>query len=241
MRSEEVQGVNDRDRQELDRLRAAFAAAADRTTSSSGGCPDAERLWAGARGELSGVELEALVEHSAACVACAREWRLAVDLGAQLPAPAPGPTVDVIPIASFWSVSRLVPALAASLVLVIGGSFLYMNSRAPEFNSIGLPSSDATRDADSGALVVVIEPEGLVTVVPEEFRWEPVADADRYQVRLFTEDGTVVWTSAELTETAAGWPDEVTLESGAFYWQVAALHAGEIIGDSNLTPLQLRP
>lgn len=57
---------------------------------------------------------------------------------------------------------------------------------------------------------------------PEVLRWAAVAEADRYRVTLFREDGTVLY-EAEASDTVTLLPDTVPLDRGASYlWRVEA-------------------
>jgi len=60
---------------ELDRLRRAFASLEGRAPGP--GCPEPERLWSAARGELPAEVVRPLVRHLVECGACAEAWRLA--------------------------------------------------------------------------------------------------------------------------------------------------------------------
>ena len=66
---------------ELARLRTAFAAPAMpaiRTTPEPEACPPPDRIWLAVRGELPPDELREIVDHIAACTACAEDWRIAM-------------------------------------------------------------------------------------------------------------------------------------------------------------------
>lgn len=67
---------------ETERLRAAFAAAAD-VVPAAEPCPPPERLWEAATGELDPAATGDVVEHLAACPQCAESWRLATAFAAE--------------------------------------------------------------------------------------------------------------------------------------------------------------
>jgi hypothetical protein len=96
-----------------DQLRAGFAALS-RDAAFTPACPAADRLWAGARGELAPADVEAMAVHMADCGACAEAWRIARDFGtpAELAAPAHA--------FQWW-----MPA-AAVIVLASGVSLFYL-------------------------------------------------------------------------------------------------------------------
>jgi putative zinc finger protein len=102
---------------ELERLRRAFAA---RDGTASGGCPEAERIWSAARGELPPEEVRPLVAHLLDCAACAEAWRLAREMDA--PAAVGSAGVSAAPPSRRWgwwgtlAAAILVGALASVLL-----------------------------------------------------------------------------------------------------------------------------
>lgn len=94
-------------------LRAAFEALS-KDAAFTDACPPADRLWAGARGELKPPEVEALALHLAECGACAEAWRVAKDFGTPAVLAAPARGFD-------WKL----PA-AAMIVLAAGVSLFYV-------------------------------------------------------------------------------------------------------------------
>lgn len=96
-----------------DRLRAEFQQLS-RDAVFGPGCPPADRLWAGARGELPPAEVESLALHLAECGACAEAWRVARDFGSRVELHAPK---AVFP---WWL------AAAAVVIAAAGASVFYM-------------------------------------------------------------------------------------------------------------------
>ena len=75
---------------EDDDLQRAFAGLS-RDATFGASCPEPDRLWSAARGELAPADVEALTEHVATCGACAEAWRVARDFGGEAsPAEAGG-------------------------------------------------------------------------------------------------------------------------------------------------------
>ena len=64
--------------EEESRLREAFAAS---TGTAAAGCVAPETIVDALRGTLPPERVRAVVEHTAACPACAEDWRLAVAFG----------------------------------------------------------------------------------------------------------------------------------------------------------------
>jgi hypothetical protein len=206
------------------RLREALDELADMTVSDE--CPDADRLWAATRGELLHEHVEETIDHLASCQACARAWRLAVDLGRL------APRVTIAAPRSAWTLARLVPAFIGANILLIAGTLIFQIVRGPS-------ETPAASFIEPSELVSLVGPDGPVTERPDRFRWEPVASADTYQVRVYAADGTLVWTSEELMESSAAWPDSISLGEATYYWGVSAFSAGDIVAESGLASVVL--
>ena len=66
-----------------------------------------------------------------------------------------------------------------------------------------------------------LEPRGGVAALPA-LTWSSVPRADRYQVTLFDESGSVVW-ETHTADTTVAVPDTVRIVAGVLhYWKVAA-------------------
>ena len=143
---------------DLEALRAAFEA---RETPDASGCPDAERLFAAARGGLSAAERREIVAHTAACAACAAGWRLAREL--------PG-SIEVRP--------RRVPAwagAAAALLAAAAAGVIWL--RAPDPPEYREPSSAAVASQTAATL-----PRDRFVL-----RWTATAPDARYAVWVTTD------------------------------------------------------
>ena len=212
------------------RLREALDELADMTVGDA--CPDADRLWAATRGELPHQQVEETIDHVASCQACARAWRLAVDLGRLTP------HVTITPLRSSWTLARLVPAFIGANILLIGGTLIFQIVRGPSEAPVA-SSASAPEFIEPAELVRLVESDGPVAETPGQFRWEPVASADAYQVLVYAADGTLVWTSEELTEPGVAWPDSISLGEATYYWGVSAFSAGDIVAESGLASVEL--
>ncbi len=213
------------------RLRDALDELSD-APAADGLCPDAERLWGATRGELPHQQVEETIDHVASCQACARAWRLAVDLGRLAP-----PVTIAAPRTS-WTLARLVPAFIGANILLIAGTLIFQIVRGPSETPVA-SSAKAPEFIEPSELVSLVGPDGPVTEIPDQFRWEPVASADTYQVRVYAADGTLVWTSEELTEPRVAWPDSISLGEATYYWGVSAFSAGDIVAESGLASVEL--
>ena len=219
------------------RLREALDSLADEAVPGDI-CPDAGQLWDAARGELPHHEAQEVVDHLSACRACSRVWQLAVDLTKDLP-PAVAPVPVGVTVMSSWTLARLAPVFVGSLAVMIAGTLVFQIFRVAQ----PPPTTDsATRQfIEPGELVEIVGPNGAVTSTPTQFEWQAVSGAKIYQVRVYAEDGTLVWTSDDLTATSTAWPASVTLGAAPYYWGVTALSDGEIVAESGLTIVELTP
>lgn len=208
------------DTQELERLRAAFAfpdTAPDPET-----CPAPEAIWNAVRGELPPRELREVVEHTAACAACAEDWRLAVEVEKQStvatrteePAPFTGNVIR----GRFgaWRTWTAAAALAAGLLIAVG---LY---RTGGFG----PQEPTYREAPSAAIHSLLAEGQALPRKGAVLRWSPLAGAASYDVRISTDDLTLVDTAQGQMKAEYRIPDKAltALPAGTkLLWQVEAV------------------
>ncbi len=199
-------------RDDVERLRQAFAALAEEPVVERG-CPEPERLWDAARGELPPRQLRRIVDHTVSCAACAEAWRLARELGGG-PEPAAAEAERSSP--PWWAWPRLPMAAAAAVVVLVAGLQLRQ--------SFGPP--DNFRDPAV---------EGIRSLVPEGqplprrscvLRWSAAGDGALYNLRVTTEQLAViteVW-RLQVPEHRLAEEDLRQLESGArLLWRVEAV------------------
>jgi hypothetical protein len=90
----------------------------------------------------------------------------------------------------------------------------------------------STRDTDSTPGLREPTPTSTVAPVPiaprasvarvDRFVWSRMAGVDRYRLRLFDEDGALLWT-VRTADTVAALPDSVALSAaGTYFWKVEA-------------------
>jgi hypothetical protein len=179
-----------------------------------------------AANELDQAARDVAFDHIVACDRCSMIWKGILALTAE------AETLGLIPregqARPFWRSPIVTLAIAATLVIVIGGAYL---TRTPP------PAPDTVRS--SGTLAPI---EGLMMAydpnsVPA-FVWPPVAAATSYRVEVFSEDGRPIWT-ADVAAPPTRWPGDVARAKGAYRWRVEAMNGEQSIARSRLMPMEL--
>ncbi len=206
------------DDQELARLRAAFAAPAPAAPEPES-CPAPDAIWSAVRGELPPRELREVVEHVAACAACAEDWRLAAEFdrrSAALAADATAPQGKVIQ-GRFgaWRPLMATAALAAGLLIAVG---LYRTG------GLG-PQAPTYREAEGNAIRSLLPADQALPRTGAVLRWSPLPGAS-YDVRMSTEDLRLVLTAESQKAAEYRIPESALagLRPGSkLLWQVEAV------------------
>ena len=190
--------------------------------------PDADHLgedaWLTlAGGDLPAAERERVIGHIVRCGWCAHIYRGLSELeeGArrfdkrvpQAVGPAP---LDALATTRWAWWGGL--AAAATLVWAIAQPRQAM-APAPEPNGSELRGPGDARPA-------LLDPVGRMARWPERLRWEPVAQARGYRVRILGGEGDELWASPVVRETTIAWPDSIGPRAGRTYWQVTAYPQG---------------
>jgi hypothetical protein len=198
--------------QQISRWRAAFAEPDAAPDPAS--CPTPETLWSAVRGELPAEPMREVVDHVAACAACAEDWRLAAELVRQEEKAATGPGKVIPGRFGQWRPLAAAAALAAGLLIAVG---VY---RAQ-------PVQEPTYREAQYAGIRSLLPEGQA--LPRQaavLRWSPLAGAVSYDVQVSTEDLRTVATAKGQTATEYRVPESAFtgLPSGTrLFWQVDAV------------------
>ncbi len=187
-----------------EQLRAAYQKGMTRGRDRSG-CPDAERLAAVVDGSASEAERLDVLRHVSGCADCRADielLRTAGDVAERVMQP--------------WWTSRPVLALAAALVVAVGGVTLWQQSGGP-------PGTEIVRDGPAAAVSLVTPPEGSVEGMPLRFVWSRVPGAIRYQLEVLDAAGVAVVTgsTADSTFAVADAPQLVAAEE--YRWWVQAV------------------
>jgi hypothetical protein len=208
-------------------LRRVFAAGGTAATSA---CPPADQLWAGAARSLPGAELDALLDHVAACGPCSDAWRIAVDV--QRESSLGHERATVAPLRpGRWASLVWAAGLAASVVVIINLAV----PRAPAPPRV----SDAgpLRGAQPGAPRSLVEEGATLAREGCVLRWTDAGQGVQYFVRVLDEQLAVVARGEWLERPEFAVPAAALARvepGGRLFWQVDA-RAGD--GTRRTSPL----
>ena len=102
------------------------------------------------------------------------------------------------------------------------------------------PPSPPPPAADPMKVVVLAAPDGTLDKAPAWFMWKPLAGAALYELRLYADDATILWTSRQVTVTELNRPPAIALPSAhQYHWQVRAFADGKMIGESRLATFEI--
>lgn len=219
-----------------------------RAFSEAGDCPPPELFLKEERQILTDEERQLAERHCENCTACAAEQDLAkaFDMPAEwseeieselqtvlarIESDEPLSTVsksgrpDGGRLLSFPSLSKVfsrsalsLTAVAAVAVLAVGLVVQTRSVAPPELPD--LPSGDVTR----GSRIEILEPSGDLAYAPDQFRWQLMNLATRYEVTLRAVDETILWQGSSSGDRLV-FPEEArsTVQSAVVYlWQVEA-------------------
>jgi hypothetical protein len=225
-------------RSEGDGLKALYGAALmSERTGRGGEHLDDETFERLALHELGGAEREAVLSHLVCCPTCADVFRGLSELAREAAKFDPGaPRVSqpkTLP-RRRWAlpIGIAVAAAAAAGLLLVPRLLTY--SHPP-------PAGEQQLRAGSPVRSVIVEgPTGLLRVAPAGFAWRPFPDATGYRVRLFSEDGSLLWASGSVATARVAWPAGLALAPGRYFWQVEARREGARIAVSALVAIEHR-
>lgn len=218
------QGEVDRLREGADLLRGAAAFNA-RVELPLPQCPDELSLADFVEGRLSAEARAPVVAHLLTCARC----RSVVKETAQ--AVADGIGADTSP-ARRWRQWRVPAGLAAAAALVV--LFVLRGGEDSAIPGLREPTMTST------VAPTPIVPRAAVSRV-DRIVWSSVPHAERYSLRLYDGQGTVVWRT-ETTDTFAALPDSVRLQPRvSYFWRVEAQTGWRRSTASDLVEFQLVP
>jgi hypothetical protein len=199
--------------QQISRWRAAFAEPDAAPDPAS--CPTPETLWSAVRGELPAQQMGEVLDHVAACAACAEDWRLAAEINRQEERAAAVPGKVIPGRFGQWRPLAAAAALAAGLLIAVGVYRTQQPVQPPIFRGNPHPGISS------------VLPQGQA--LPREaavLRWSPLAGAVSYDVQVSTEDLRPIATAKGQTGTEYRIPPSALagLPPGAkLLWQVDAV------------------
>jgi len=173
-------------------------------------CPDVALLERYLLGNASAAERHALADHLESCRRCAGFLQELRGLSSWAERAAAVESRSPV-----RAVSRWLPAMAAGLVLLLGGAgvWSWLTRGAP-------PQVDVERSSE---LAVVPAPGAELSTAPVRFDWHDEPGATRYRFELYDDQALLVWRSGELEDSACDLPSEIAagLEEGRSYsWRV---------------------
>lgn len=172
-------------------------------------CPDPDRIWSAAHGELAWSETESLLVHTAACPACTVAWRMAREH-----ALAGGVSIGRRPAANAW----VRYAAAAVVLVVLGGLVVQRSLRQVDESAFRATAPNA---------IVATTGDG-VELARSDFhlRWTSGPAGTRYAIRVTDERLATIAEAAGLSTPEFQVPETALqrLPAGAkVLWQVKAV------------------
>lgn len=215
---------------EVERLREAASqlrspASLDRRVDTPD-CLDELTIADFAEGRLTPEARAPVVTHLLTCAHC----RSVVKAAGGLVAEGGVATAALAPPAR-WRRWSLPVSLAAAAALVL---LLWPQSTDDAESTPGLREPTVT----STVAPVPIAPRASVARV-DRLVWSSVPGAERYRLRLYDGEGSVLWT-VETADTSVGLPDSVRLTPGvSYFWRVEAQAEWRRWAASDLVPFRL--
>ena len=163
---------------ELVRLRTAFAApVSGEAAPEPEACPPSDTIWLAVRGELSPDDLRGVLDHVAACPACAEDWRIAMAFEEESRAAATAAPVRVRTTASTstWAAKYRAWAVAATLLLAVVG--FQLRNRGPE-------TPAGYRSGQSQAVEMLVPDGAAVSRRSCALSWKATPEAASYRLRV---------------------------------------------------------
>lgn len=175
-------------------------------TGPSDRCPEDDRLAALTVGEIEGAEREELGDHVVSCRPCSDRFR---DL-AQLHEAA---SSDASKRRSRMAWGAVAAVTLVALVTVVAVRQVDTPQGVPEGLRGGATVGAPIEPADRAAL----------TAPPAGISWQPIEDAESYQLLLFDRAGGALWQSEVIETTSVELPGEVRARiepPGPYLWRI---------------------
>lgn len=223
----------------IETLRREFQ---DSTAPPQGACPDTERIWDAAAGDLPVEQRREVVSHLCSCAECTHAWRLAWAMQAEMREEAVGnashsgqETVVTGPWAQ-WKPYLPKVAAAAMLILALGVGVMW-NQPEP------VDRTPAVRGATVEHEIESLIPEG--EALPREdfvLRWSSGPQDATYRIRVLDEEMNELTQAANLQAATFQVPREA-LENiparGNVYWYVETYEGSARVNEASfVTPVK---
>jgi hypothetical protein len=231
-----------------DHLTSLLAEGAAERPARSPGCPDEGWIAGYVDGRLDAAVRQELESHLADCGHClALVGLLSRERDASTAEPVPVQTLAQARARATQASARrwqVAPQWAAAAALVLAVPLLLQLGRRPDagLEEQGRPEPPVTRTmAREADVVQVLAPRSGAAVNPQraQFRWTAVAGSPYYDVRIVTDDGTVV-VRERVDGTAWQLPQQLQLQPGAEYFvHVDAYPSGDKPVSSDHIPFRV--
>jgi hypothetical protein len=180
-------------------------------------------------GELDAASRERALAHITSCAECREIHRSLLALATEAAQFDPNAMVVANPEPSASRTWMYVTGLAAAAAIF--AAILLPNSRNTTID-------DVTRSQAEGSAIGIRTPQSNARLDSRLFAWQPVANADAYEVIVNRADGGPIWTTRVSTAEVTV-PDAITIGAGRYYWQVTALRQGAVVARSTLVPFRV--
>lgn len=231
-----------------DRLESLLAEGASRPSTRSRACPDENCIAGYVDGGLDPAMRQELEHHLADCGHClALVGLLSRERHASVTEPVPQQIVAQAGARTTTAPKRrwrLAPQWAAAAAVVLAVPLLVQISRSVDggVEGQGRPAPTATRaSAPEAEALQVLAPRAGAAVEAQhvQFRWTAVAGSPYYDVRIVTDDGSVV-VRQRVDGTDWQLPDQLQLQPGTEYFvHVDAYPSGDKAVSSDHIPFRV--
>lgn len=160
---------------ELARLRSAFAEP-EGPAPEPEACPPSDRIWLAVRGELPPDGLREVVDHVAACPACAEDWRIAMVFEEEARAAGSASPERIRPTRRGIAHYRAWMAVAATILVAVVG--LRLHQPGPR------PQEPVFRSGQTQAVEMLVPDGAPVSRRSCALTWKATPDAASYRLRV---------------------------------------------------------
>lgn len=118
--------------------------------------------------------------------------------------------------------------------------------------TLALACSASPGRSETAALAGADQQDKLVTIQhvapardsigapPARFEWTPVDGADRYAIGVWNDVDRLLWKNDDVHEASIAKPEALDLDSGTYFWRVAAVRNDRQVADSGWSAFVVR-